>query len=156
MSCGARRVSARIRCNSEIASAVWTGRDWTLTTKAGETINADILISAVGRLHHPSMPDIKGLESFQGQAFHSARWPKGLTVDGKRIGIIGTGSSATQMTAGWDPGLAERMFATWAERGLISDELMDVTHLIETVDGVIRLGVSATIPLVAVTPRRPL
>ena len=92
-------VTRRIRANTEIASAVWSGRDWTLTTKAGETIYADILISAVGRLHHPSVPEINGLDSFAGQAFHSARWPKGLTVHGKRIGIIGTGSSATQMTA---------------------------------------------------------
>jgi cation diffusion facilitator CzcD-associated flavoprotein CzcO len=92
-------VSSHIRCNSEVASAEWTGRDWTLTMKGGETISADILISAVGRLHHPKLPDIKGLDSFTGQAFHSARWPKGLGIDGKRIGIIGTGSSATQMTA---------------------------------------------------------
>ena len=92
-------ISPRIRYNSEIAHAEWTGRDWTLTTKAGETISADILISAVGRLHHPSMPDIKGLDSFAGDSFHSARWPKDLAPDGKRIGVIGTGSSATQMTA---------------------------------------------------------
>ena len=92
-------VTPRIRCNTEIAHAEWTGRDWTLTTRAGETISADILISAVGRLHHPSMPDIKGLDSFAGTSFHSARWPQGLVPDGKRIGIIGTGSSATQMVA---------------------------------------------------------
>jgi cation diffusion facilitator CzcD-associated flavoprotein CzcO len=71
-------VASRIRCN---------------------TISADIVISAVGRLHHPSMPDIAGLDSFAGQSFHSARWPKGLVLEGKRIGIIGTGSSATQMVA---------------------------------------------------------
>ena len=50
-------------------------------------------------LHHPVYPDIPGLADFAGAAFHSSRWPDNVSLAGKRVGVIGTGSTATQITA---------------------------------------------------------
>ncbi len=54
------------------------------------------LISAVGQLNRPSLPDIPGLETFTGPAFHSARWDHSIDLAGKRVAVIGTGASAVQ------------------------------------------------------------
>ena len=64
----------------------------------GEEIEADFLISACGVLHHPRYPDIAGLESFAGDVFHSARWDHSVPLEGRRIGMIGTGSTGVQIT----------------------------------------------------------
>lgn len=69
---------------------------WTLQFAAGDAFEADIVVSAVGQLHRPSVPKIPGAERFGGQAFHSAQWPEGLDLRGKRIAVIGTGASAVQ------------------------------------------------------------
>ncbi|MGY6500494.1 MAG: flavin-containing monooxygenase [Acidimicrobiales bacterium] len=58
----------------------------------------DVVIAATGVLHHPNVPDLPGLDSFAGAAFHSARWDHDLPIDGRRVGVIGTGSSAVQIT----------------------------------------------------------
>ncbi|MBV9319469.1 MAG: NAD-binding protein, partial [Mycobacterium sp.] len=54
----------------------------------------DVVIAATGVLHHPNVPDLPGLDSFAGAAFHSARWDHDVPIDGRRVGVIGTGSSA--------------------------------------------------------------
>ena len=92
-------VVPHVRLRTEIAAADWQGDHWLLRTTEGETVAADILISAVGRLHHPSIPEIEGLDSFAGATFHSSRWRRDIDPAGKRVGVIGTGSSATQITA---------------------------------------------------------
>jgi cation diffusion facilitator CzcD-associated flavoprotein CzcO len=88
-----------IRYHKEVASAAFAGCAWTLTAKDGEQFAADIVIAATGRLHLPVMPDIPGLESFGGAKFHSSRWDTSVELAGKRIGLVGTGSSATQIVA---------------------------------------------------------
>jgi 4-hydroxyacetophenone monooxygenase len=72
----------------------------------GETrlITANAVISAVGQLNRPNIPNIPGAESFNGVSFHSARWQHELDLSGKRIGVIGTGGSAFQFA----PILAEQ------------------------------------------------
>ncbi|HSM95096.1 MAG TPA: NAD(P)/FAD-dependent oxidoreductase [Rhizomicrobium sp.] len=62
----------------------------------GETIVADAVISAVGQLNQPKMPDIPGVGSFKGPAFHSAQWRHDVDLKGKRVNVIGTGASAFQ------------------------------------------------------------
>src|SRR5262249_43143855 len=57
---------------------------------------ADAIVSAVGQLNRPKLPDIRGIERFEGEWFHSARWRHDLDLTGKRVGIIGTGASAAQ------------------------------------------------------------
>jgi len=88
-----------VRYRTEVTDARYDAGTWQLTTTAGEQLSADVVISAVGRLHQPRYPDIAGLDDFAGPVFHSARWPADLDVTGKRVGLIGTGSSATQITS---------------------------------------------------------
>ena len=58
-----------------------------------------MVIAATGVLHHPRLPDIAGLDSFGGAMFHSARWDHAVPLDGSRIGIVGTGSTAVQIVS---------------------------------------------------------
>ena len=70
---------------------------WVLTTAKGETLVADFVISATGILHHPAKPDIPGLDSFKGAYFHTAEWDHSVRLNDKKIGVIGTGSTAAQV-----------------------------------------------------------
>jgi cation diffusion facilitator CzcD-associated flavoprotein CzcO len=58
-------------------------------------------------LHHPNVPQFRGIESFQGAWFHSARWNHSVPVDGKRVGVVGTGSTAVQITSALVPRVAK-------------------------------------------------
>jgi cation diffusion facilitator CzcD-associated flavoprotein CzcO len=88
---------ARIRFETEITEARRADGCWRLRTRSGETSEADFVISACGVLHHPRYPEIDGLDSFAGPAFHTARWPDALDLSGKRVGVIGTGSTSIQL-----------------------------------------------------------
>ena len=91
-----------IRFGTEVVSATWSEDDarWTVVVRgrdgAEESIEANAVISAVGQLNRPSLPDIPGRESFAGPWFHSARWDHDLDLRGKRVAVIGTGASAVQ------------------------------------------------------------
>jgi cation diffusion facilitator CzcD-associated flavoprotein CzcO len=69
---------------------------WRLTTSDGNTEEFDAVVSAVGQLHKPRMPQISGIESFGGPSFHSARWDHGVPLDGKNVCCIGNAASALQ------------------------------------------------------------
>ena len=72
---------------------------WEVRTEHGDCVSAQFLITAVGCLSATNFPDIQGLESFQGESFHTSRWPKGgVDFRGKRVGLIGTGSTGIQAT----------------------------------------------------------
>ena len=72
---------------------------WEVRTEAGECITARFLISAVGCLSAANLPDIKGLDDFEGDWHHTGAWPKeGVDFSGKRVGLIGTGSTGIQAT----------------------------------------------------------
>ena len=68
----------------------------------------------------------------------------------------GEGDATSHFTAKWDPAIAGEMYPIWMARGLLTDKLMDVEHFIDAVDHVLQCGASATIPTIAVTPRRPI
>ncbi|MGI8558254.1 MAG: flavin-containing monooxygenase [Solirubrobacteraceae bacterium] len=87
-----------IRFGAEVTEASWENGRWKLRTAAGTEESADVLICATGVLHHPRMPKIDGLEDFAGVAVHSARWDPSLELAGKRVGIVGTGSTGVQIT----------------------------------------------------------
>ena len=73
--------------------------NWTVATSNGKTITARFVVMAVGQLSKPKKPEFPGEASFQGEVYHSALWPRHpVDFTGKRVGIIGTGSSGVQMT----------------------------------------------------------
>jgi 4-hydroxyacetophenone monooxygenase len=95
-------IRPHVRFNTEVESARFdetTGR-WSVAVcpKGGQTelIEASAVISAVGQLNRPRMPEIRGRDSFEGPSFHSGEWQHDVDLAGKRIGVIGTGASAFQ------------------------------------------------------------
>jgi cation diffusion facilitator CzcD-associated flavoprotein CzcO len=87
-----------IRFGAEVTGASWHAGRWRVRTADGRTDTADVLVAATGVLHHPRLPDIAGLETFAGDVFHSARWDHSVPLQGRRIGVVGTGSTAVQIT----------------------------------------------------------
>ena len=74
-----------------------TSNRWAIETDRGEQISAKYCIMATGCLSTPTQPDFKGLESYAGETYHTGLWPhEKIDFTGKRVGIIGTGSSAVQ------------------------------------------------------------
>ncbi|HEY8153667.1 MAG TPA: NAD(P)/FAD-dependent oxidoreductase [Myxococcota bacterium] len=94
-----RGVIERIRFGEEITRCEFRDGRWQLETRRGHRDQADVVIAATGVLHHPNLPDIPGLDRFTGAKFHSARWDHGVAIEGRRVGIIGTGSTAVQITS---------------------------------------------------------
>lgn len=90
-------VDRLIRYENEIVRADYHDGRWRLTSVRGDEGEFHVVVTATGVLHHPVYPDIPGLEDFQGRAFHSARWEDDVELPGKRVGIIGTGSTAIQI-----------------------------------------------------------
>jgi cation diffusion facilitator CzcD-associated flavoprotein CzcO len=70
---------------------------WVVSTDRGDVVRARFLITATGCLSSATQPEIPGLETFEGEVHHTARWPKeGVDFAGKRAGVLGTGSSGIQ------------------------------------------------------------
>src|SRR5262249_38568913 len=92
-------VLPRIRFGEEVTACRFGGGRWHLTTASGTRDEVDVVIAATGVLHHPRYPDIEGLDRFEGACFHSARWDHSVDIEGKRVGVIGTGSTAVQITS---------------------------------------------------------
>jgi len=88
-----------IQFETRVTSALFdeaTSR-WTIETDRGDRVSARFCIMATGCLSDAQVPDIKGRESFEGQWYHTGKWPhEGVDFTGRRVGIIGTGSSAIQ------------------------------------------------------------
>jgi cation diffusion facilitator CzcD-associated flavoprotein CzcO len=87
-----------IRFDHEVANAIFDESRgiWLIRFGNGATTEARVLISAVGQLHRPVLPDIPGLETFKGPVFHSARWDHSFDPAGKTVASIGAGPSAIQ------------------------------------------------------------
>lgn len=92
-------VDRRIRFNCGIERAEYLDGCWHLTTSTGEHDVVDVVIAATGVLHHPNIVTFAGIETFRGASFHSARWNHDVVLDGARVGVVGTGSTAVQITA---------------------------------------------------------
>lgn len=70
---------------------------WVVETDSGERVSTRYLVCAVGTLSAAFKPDIAGIDSFAGECYHTGRWPQaGVSFAGKRVGVIGTGSSGVQ------------------------------------------------------------
>ena len=74
-----------------------TTQRWIIETDQGESVSAQFIICAVGTLSAAHKPDIPGFDDFTGEVYHTGRWPSsGVDFSGKRVGVIGTGSSGVQ------------------------------------------------------------
>jgi cyclohexanone monooxygenase len=80
---------------------------WEVRTNRGEVVWADYVVMATGNLSAPHYPDIPGLDRFEGELYHSARWPEGVDLTNKRVGIIGTGSTGIQIIQTIAPQVSE-------------------------------------------------
>ena len=94
------RLEEKIQYGVEVTGAVWDEdrHRWTVHTTNGETYDARAVVSGVGALHIPNIPDLPGTETFQGPRFHSAQWDHDIDLRGKRVAVVGTGASAVQFT----------------------------------------------------------
>ncbi|MGW4246899.1 flavin-containing monooxygenase [Nocardia sp. NPDC004722] len=92
-----------VRVNSEVVATTFTGTGWTVETVDGSRYEADFVIAATGVLHHPAVPDLPGLAEFTGPVVHTARWDDTVATDGRRIAVIGTGSTGVQVVSALQP-----------------------------------------------------
>lgn len=100
-------IRSHIRFNTSVTGGSFDEESglWSLTTRGGETLRARVVVSGTGGLSRPALPDIPGLTRFEGKTFHSARWDDAYPLDGKTVGVIGTGASAVQIV----PSIAPRV-----------------------------------------------
>jgi cation diffusion facilitator CzcD-associated flavoprotein CzcO len=103
-------VLRHVRYGHEVIGGEWdeSAQRWEVRTTAGD-FDAQFVISGMGPLSNPIPPDIPGLDSFTGHRFHSARWDHDHDLTGKRVAVIGTGSSAAQFIPEIQPKVG-RMF----------------------------------------------
>ena len=90
-----------ISFDTKVLSAAYTEDTglWSVRTSGGETVVCRYVVLAIGALSDPKAPDIEGVDAFAGEAYFTSSWPKDGSVDlsGKRVGVIGTGSSGVQV-----------------------------------------------------------
>ncbi|WP_409435056.1 flavin-containing monooxygenase [Mycobacterium sp. SMC-14] len=104
-------LTEHIRWGTEVTDAVWDEGDgtWTLTTRTADgavsALSARAVITAVGQLNRPHLPDLDGADGFAGPSFHSAAWDHSVDLTGKRVALIGAGASGFQIA----PAIAEKV-----------------------------------------------
>lgn len=91
-------IGPHIRYRHEVHNGQWDDQAqvWRVKTTAGE-LTAQYLVLGAGALADPKLPDLPGLEGFRGEIFHSATWNQDYDLAGKRVAVVGTGSSAVQL-----------------------------------------------------------
>lgn len=97
-----------LRCHHEVLDARWDDdvMRWVIETSRGR-LTAMVLVSGTGQLSEPAVPELPGLDRFEGAAFHSARWDHSRELAGARVAVVGTGASAVQFV----PEIAEQAAA---------------------------------------------
>jgi 4-hydroxyacetophenone monooxygenase len=90
-----------VRFGTEIEDASWNQETqlWDLSLRCegqAEAVSRDVVVFAVGQLNRPKLPDMPGVNAFGGASFHSAKWDYSVDMNGKSVGVIGTGASACQ------------------------------------------------------------
>lgn len=98
-------VEDRFRFHREVTGAVWheDESEWELTVKnhadgSTETLRCNAVVSGSGLFATPNEPDIKGIKDFKGPVFHTAKWDHTVDYKDKRVALLGTGSTGTQLT----------------------------------------------------------
>lgn len=100
-------VRSHVRFNHDLLDARWSedAQRWLIETSQGR-FSANFLISGMGALADPKLPNIPGVASFKGKMFHSAQWDHDHDLHGKRVAVIGTGASAIQFVPAIQPKVA--------------------------------------------------
>ncbi|WP_293785213.1 NAD(P)/FAD-dependent oxidoreductase [uncultured Aeromicrobium sp.] len=96
------RLRDAVRFGREVEEAVWEEptAEWVVTVQAPhgkEVYRCDVLVTAVGQLNRPRIPDIPGLDEFPGDVMHSATWDHDVDLVGREVAVVGTGASAFQI-----------------------------------------------------------
>lgn len=130
------KLRERMRLNTEIVGARFDegSGTWSLETDGGDTFKARAVIAGVGGLVDPSYPNIPGMEAFEGDMMHTARWNHDVDLSSKRVAVIGTGASAVQVvpsiahlvamlsvfqrTPGWVVAKFDHLYPHWLRRFL--------------------------------------
>jgi cation diffusion facilitator CzcD-associated flavoprotein CzcO len=156
-------VADRIRCGADVLGADWDqGRQrWLVQTDTGEYA-AQVLVSATGPWSEPVVPDLPGLESFEGKVFHSSRWDHEHQLDGARVATIGSGASAVQFVPEIQPRV-ERLTvfqrtAHWVlpkpDRGL-SPRTQEIFRRYPAAQRAVRGGIYGTAEILGAATRNP-
>jgi 4-hydroxyacetophenone monooxygenase len=96
-------LSEHVRWNTEVLAADWDDDDgmWTVSLRGADghadTVRARAIITAVGQLNRPNVPEFDGANTFEGPSFHSAAWDHAVDLTGKRVALIGAGASGFQI-----------------------------------------------------------
>jgi cation diffusion facilitator CzcD-associated flavoprotein CzcO len=99
-------VRRHIRFGHTVESANWEDGQWRIRTDQGEFV-AQFVFSGMGPLAEPSVPKLPGIEDFEGDVFHSARWNHDLDLAGRKVAVVGTGASAIQFVPAIQPEVEE-------------------------------------------------
>ncbi|MFN8356111.1 MAG: NAD(P)/FAD-dependent oxidoreductase [Spirosomataceae bacterium] len=93
------KLQEKIQFNTEVQVCRFDEQSgyWTLQTSAAELVQARVVVSAIGPLNRPNIPQFKGLSNFKGAVFHSSQWNQHESLHHKRVAVIGTGASAIQI-----------------------------------------------------------
>ncbi|MCY4144464.1 MAG: NAD(P)/FAD-dependent oxidoreductase [Gammaproteobacteria bacterium] len=98
-------LGSHIKCNSTVVRASYVGNAWHVDLEDGTRYVTQVVVSALGGLHIPSIPNFAGMSDFGGEFIHTAQWPSALDVKGKRVAVIGTGASGVQIA----PAIADQV-----------------------------------------------
>jgi cation diffusion facilitator CzcD-associated flavoprotein CzcO/acetyl esterase/lipase len=100
-------IGPNLRLGTEVTRADFDEESghWRIESEGGETVEADVLVSACGQLSRPALSRVPGAENFKGPIFHTARWDHDVELEGKRVATIGTGASTIQVV----PAIARRV-----------------------------------------------
>ncbi|MGB8994231.1 MAG: NAD(P)/FAD-dependent oxidoreductase, partial [Pseudonocardiaceae bacterium] len=158
-------VRPHIRFQHEVLDAAWNHpqRRWRVRTNRGE-LTCDVLITGTGALSEPNIPDIPGLDSFQGTVVHSARWDPDYDLRDRRVAVVGTGASAIQFVPQIAPEVASltllQRTAPWVlprgdrDFGDVEQRLYRVVPALQRLArAAIYCGREALVPGFAVNPR---
>ena len=88
---------SHIHFGAEVRSCIWEDEGWTVTLADGETLRAQHVVSAIGQLHYPNIPDFPDLDTFGGDNFHTAEWDHDIDHRGRDVAIIGNAATAVQV-----------------------------------------------------------
>lgn len=111
---------ANMRLGSAVTRAVWdeATHSYEVFTSSGAVERFDVLVCATGLLNDPYIPDWPGIEEFRGPAFHSSRWDHSVDLTGKRIAVVGTGSTGAQVVPAIAP-TVDRLYVYQRQPGWV-------------------------------------